>query len=128
MKMPYNKEKRKEYYEKYREHDKAYRKTEQGKKVSRINDWKIRGVINDDFDKLYDYYINCKYCEECEVELVEGNYGNRRCLDHDHKTGEFRNVLCHGCNIRRGFTDRNRVPLTKKEKWWKYKLKLFILS
>ena len=58
--------------------------------------------INDDINSLYEYYINCQNCELCEIELVEGMFGaNRRCLDHSHKTGLFRNVLCHSCKTKR---------------------------
>ena len=131
------KERRKEICKLYREKNKEKIKekyllsqenkiiTEEDKKKRRIKDWKRRGVINDDFNSLYEYYLNCKFCEECNVELVEGNkVKNHKCLDHNHKTGEFRNVLCHSCNIKR--TDI--IPLTSAEKCWKYKLKKFILS
>tara|TARA_R110000824_G_scaffold93846_1_gene226897 strand:+ start:29 stop:451 length:423 start_codon:yes stop_codon:yes gene_type:complete len=97
------KEYKKEYYETNKEKIKEYIKTEQGRKTSRISDWKRKGVINNDFNSLYNYYINCKNCENCSIELIEGMYGsNKRCLDHDHKTGLFRNVLCNSCNIKRG--------------------------
>tara|TARA_R110001606_G_scaffold308201_1_gene455156 strand:- start:48 stop:470 length:423 start_codon:yes stop_codon:yes gene_type:complete len=102
-----NKEKMKEYNKEYNENNKEKRKeynqTEQYKKNRRIYDWIKRGLIHDDFPSLYDYYINCNNCEECNIELVEGNFGaNKRCLDHSHTTGLFRNVLCTGCNLRRG--------------------------
>jgi len=98
-----NKEFYKEYMKEYnKEYKKEYFQTEQGKKSNRINTWKRSGVICDDFDELYDLYISIWNCEECDVELVEGNKAyNRKCLDHDHQTGEFRNVLCHNCNIKR---------------------------
>jgi len=84
------------------EYNKQYFKTDKGKKCNRINTWKNYGVICDDFNKLYDYFINCKNCEECKIELIEGNCGNnKRVLDHDHDTGLFRNVLCNTCNIKR---------------------------
>ncbi len=97
----------KEYREKNKEQIKEQRKehyqTEVGKKVNRVSKWKQIGVINDDYNALYDKYINCKNCEQCNIELQEGNFGaNKRVLDHDHQTGEFRNVLCHLCNVRRG--------------------------
>ena len=103
----YNKEYYKEYREKHKEYNKAYHKeyiqTDAGKKSHRITSWKQAGVISDDIHSLYEHYINCKNCEVCDVELVEGLYGaNKRCLDHSHTTGLFRNVLCHSCNIRRG--------------------------
>jgi hypothetical protein len=71
-------------------------------KSNRIKKWRSRGVICDDWDNLYNKYINTTNCEECDIELVEGNYGsNKKCLDHDHGTGVFRNVLCNLCNCRR---------------------------
>jgi hypothetical protein len=105
------KEQTKEYYEnnkekikeQTKEYKKEYNKTTAGIKSNRIKNWKTRGVISDDYSSLYDYYLNCKNCEECSIELLEGNYGgNKKCLDHDHETGLFRNILCNSCNIKRG--------------------------
>ena len=97
-----NKEKIKENYYDNRDKWLEYYKSDVGVKTRRISKWKSRGVVSDDWNALYEYYINCKNCEECDCELVEGMYGNnRKCLDHDHETGLFRNVLCHKCNINR---------------------------
>tara|TARA_R110000822_G_scaffold68076_1_gene165593 strand:+ start:72 stop:464 length:393 start_codon:yes stop_codon:yes gene_type:complete len=89
--------------EEMNEKQKAYYKTEQGRKSYKINSWKDNGVICENFDNLYDYYVNCKNCEQCDVELTVDRYNTRttRCLDHCHKTGRFRNVLCNYCNIKR---------------------------
>ena len=101
-KKEYNKEYMKEYCEKNKEKRKEYNKTEIGIKNSRINRWKSFGVKCDDFNNLYEHYINTNNCEECNINLIEGNYGsNKRVLDHNHETGLFRNVLCHNCNIQR---------------------------
>ena len=104
----YQSEKGKETRQKYRqsekckESDKRYNQTEAGKKSFRIYAWKQRKVICDDWDALYEYYVNCWECENCGVELVEGHTAlNKRCLDHCHITGKFRNVLCHYCNLLR---------------------------
>jgi|DEB0MinimDraft_6_1074348.scaffolds.fasta_scaffold01334_10 seryl-tRNA(Sec) selenium transferase len=103
QKREYQKEYKEKNKERIQERDKTYWKTEAGKKASRINAWKRIGVKSDDYNSLYEYYLNCKNCEECNVELVEGRYGNnKKCLDHDHNTGQFRNVLCISCNTRRG--------------------------
>jgi hypothetical protein len=92
-----NRQKRKEYYKIKREENKP-----NIVKSNRIRKWKSRGVKCDDWDNLYDRYINTTNCEECNVELIEGIFGsNKRCLDHNHTTGEFRNVLCNLCNCRR---------------------------
>ena len=85
-----------------KEYHKEYRQTEAGIKSYRISNWKTIGVKHDDYSSLYNYYLNCEKCENCSIEFIEGNYGaNKKCLDHDHETGLFRNVLCNRCNIKR---------------------------
>ena len=101
-----NKEKQKEYAKEYRENNKdtlnEYRKeqykTPSGRKTQRIQTWKKRGIICDDWNETYEKFINCKNCELCNVEMVFGNSRFGRTLDHDHETGLIRNILCRVCN------------------------------
>lgn len=96
--------KKKDYYKNNREAKKQYQneyyRCPEKQKNLIINNWKRRGVINDDFDTLYDKYINTTECELCKCELSKGKgIIGRRHLDHDHDTGLFRNILCGSCNI-----------------------------
>jgi hypothetical protein len=94
----------KNYYENNKEKCSEYSKSELGRKSSRIRDWKRMGLLCDDYNKLYEKYINTSNCESCNVELTENikhNTKTTRCLDHDHETGLFRNVLCNLCNVKR---------------------------
>jgi len=58
--------------------------------------WKQSGLIYDDYDALYEIYINTNHCQHCENEFKD-SYD--RCMDHDHDTGMFRKIVCRGCNI-----------------------------
>ena len=57
--------------------------------------WKIQGLITDKFDEIYNNYINAKYCELCNKQFK--NTRDRQ-MEHNHETGEFRNIVCRSCN------------------------------
>jgi len=74
---------------------KEYGRTPAGRKSNVIGLWKFRG-IQGDLDFLYDnYYVdetNCWWCKKAFSGTKD------RCIDPDHETGEFRQVLCQRCN------------------------------
>ena len=109
--MPFSDpEKEKAYKKKYREdhkeelkaQQKIYQQSPAGKKSNRIRNWKCSGIICDDFDTLYERYLNTELCELCDVELTEDkrNTKTTRCLDHCHETREVRNIVCNSCNAK----------------------------
>ena len=85
---------------------KLWQQTPNGIKSQKISHWKLRNVFdhfNDKYETLWKIYQSTKFCENCNVELnIEGDYRTRKCLDHCHASGYFRNILCHSCNVRRG--------------------------
>ena len=78
-----------------KQYNKEYRQTENGKKTNRISEWKKYGVIHDNFDELYKLYLNTTECMVCKKTFKNTK---DRCLDHDHETGEYRQILCRYCN------------------------------
>ena len=102
-----NREKLKEYdkkrYEERKEYMREYKQSPAGKKSHRIGNWKFIGVIHDNYDELYERYLNTEFCELCNIKLTEDKVNTKttRCLDHDHNTGEVRNVVCWLCNVKR---------------------------
>ena len=79
-----------------KERIKNWKKTPNGQKYLALNNWKRYGVIHDNFDELYELYINTTECNVCNKTFKNTK---DRCLDHDHDNGQFRQVLCQSCNI-----------------------------
>tara|TARA_R110001592_G_scaffold20423_1_gene82840 strand:+ start:208 stop:633 length:426 start_codon:yes stop_codon:yes gene_type:complete len=102
------KEYRQNNKEKVKEYRKEYRQTPKGKKCYKISKWKndlnIKLRPDEDWDSVYEYYLICELCEECNVKLTTDRYNTSttKCLDHDHDTGFIRNIICHCCNCKRG--------------------------
>ena len=103
-------DKGKETQKKYRESEKGkkttekklkiYYQTDNYDKVKRISKWKYRGLI-DNYDKVYERYEYTLFCDECRCDLDQCTK-SLKCMDHDHTTGLFRNILCNTCNVKRG--------------------------
>ena len=89
--------------EKRKDKKREYDQTPRGKKSYRIRRWKYRGLIHPNYDELYERYINTTNCERCDIELTEDkrHTSTTRCMDHDHITGLFRNIVCNRCNSSR---------------------------
>ena len=87
-----NPESAKKKQEKYRSSDKYI-------KTRTIYKWKTRGLV-DDYDKVYQIYEYTLFCDECRCDLDQCTKSVKS-MDHDHKTGLFRNILCRMCNWKR---------------------------
>ena len=86
-----------------------YQKTPKGKKVRSISSWKGQGLI-DDYDYVYEKYINSTHCECCGNEYKNAMDKH---MDDCHHTGKFRNVLCRNCNQLRGHIDKDYKLIMK---------------
>lgn len=60
----------------------------------------------EDYDDLLDSQCYC--CAICDTCLA---YVKNVCVDHDHKTGKVRGILCGRCNKALGLVDDNKAVL-----------------
>jgi len=72
-------------------------------KVTRA--WRY-GISTEDMDAMLD---NAKNCELCDNEFKE----NRKVIDHCHKDGHIRGILCDPCNTTLGQLEKNDGMLNK---------------
>lgn len=66
---------------------------------------KSYGITQDDYDQLLSKQKHrCAICHRHESMCAKGrSLGPRLCVDHCHKTGVVRGLLCHSCNHRLDF-------------------------
>ena len=66
-----------------------------------MRNWERRGVIGN-YEELLKKWKDATNCYDCNISFdTEPKTRSRKCLDHNHETGEFRNILCTICNIKR---------------------------
>jgi len=138
-----NKDKLKEYHKQYhlknkdkatkyyKEYNKEYNKTEKRIKLNKISNWKTYGLIdsdNDNYEKTYQRYIDTTNCDLCNIELTDGTNITAKHMEHDHKTGLFRNIVCPKCNNKikvietpcKSNTGIKNIYYNKRSKLYKY--------
>jgi hypothetical protein len=66
------------------------------------NQWRYKKKMkftNEDFEM----YIYPEYIKETNCDLCDNKFKSSwdRHLDHNHKTGEIRNIICRSCNLKK---------------------------
>lgn len=85
--------------------------------------WHIRayGITTDDYDRMFAEQRGvCLICDQPETAMRDGKV-KPLAVDHDHRTGQVRALLCHRCNAAIGLMfddpDRLREAATYLERW-----------
>lgn len=100
--------------EEHREKNNAYQRERNAKHpelvkaVTRSQRLKRYGMTINDYKTLWDEQDG--KCAICGIQFTEPSKG---CVDHNHKTGEVRGLLCHPCNSAIGYF-RDSIESIKK--------------
>ncbi len=107
----------KQYYKNHKNKWKNYNKnnTENAKKYrerhpERLKDRRLKlyyGITLEDYNKMLQEQNGvCSICKEMETRLICGKIVMLS-VDHDHKTGKVRGLICNKCNRLLGFVNDN---------------------
>ena len=84
--------------------------------------WKLKrnyNISQEDYDKIYEKQGGkCAICEENDTGMYN-QHGKIEyfCVDHNHKTGEIRGLLCSNCNTAIGLLKHDPAILAKAIKY-----------
>ena len=84
-----------------------------------IRRWMKSGLIlreGETYKGIYSFVMSIDNCNQCSVKFNDENYNDKRCMDHDHKTRFFRQVLCHKCN-RQFDRETQKINSTNTSGW-----------
>jgi protein-arginine kinase activator protein McsA len=95
-----------DYYEKRKTEisEQRKQKRKEDPRITKDKKLKLRYNISiDDYEKMLENQLGlCKICHQSNQKLL---------IDHDHKTGKIRGLLCNGCNRGLGYFNENILAL-----------------
>ena len=91
--------------------EKKYQKSEKARHKNRKkNLMKNYGLTLEQYDQMFENQGGvCAICEETNIS------DRRLVVDHNHKTGKIRGLLCYRCNVRVGFMEDKILTSKTKE-------------
>jgi DNA repair exonuclease SbcCD ATPase subunit len=112
--------KRREYMQRWREenrerHNQLARESHQRNKhkhIQRNREYHLMstyGVTQAEYDKML--VAQEGRCRICGTDKPTGHSKRFFSVDHDHKTGRVRGLLCHTCNTQLGWFENNTVAV-----------------
>ena len=66
-----------------------------------IYSWTKGGLVlreGESYKGIYAFVMSIDNCAQCSVKFNTDVHNEKRCMDHCHSTGYFRQVLCQKCN------------------------------
>jgi hypothetical protein len=105
---------KKEYYQKNRESIIERRKNKPKTSKEKRFQYTIKhkyGITVEEYEAWY--IVQRGRCYICDKPFVEGDTWRKICIDHNHKTGEMRSLLCKKCNLGLSFFDEDPDILTR---------------
>ena len=74
------------------------------------------GVTNQDYESLLARQKN--RCALCQTTNLQKQRGTRLAVDHDHKTGQIRGLLCRACNqLVIGIIEKRNISIDRLRKY-----------
>jgi hypothetical protein len=107
---------------------KKCRKTKQQKAwiPKQQKDYKLRnyfGIYLEDYNSMLENQNHlCKICNKAETARSNTGYVKDLAVDHCHKTGKIRGLLCQSCNVGLGHFDDSLDKLESAIKYLKGRL------
>lgn len=102
-------------------HNKTVRKYRKTKKGRSANYQRKFGITLEDYDKMLDEQKGiCAICKKPESVITKYGLVRRLAVDHNHKTGKVRALLCTKCNAYVGMFENEQHVGKVKEYLKKY--------